>query len=191
LFSLTDRPGHLRLYGRETIGSVFRQSLVARRLQSHCASIETAVDFAPEHFQQMAGLVCYYNSLKLHYLYITRDDEHGRHLRVMSMLPDAVQGDAVTPPIGLPDSGIVQLRAEIDEERLRFAWKCGSGDWQWLPQLFDASTLSDEATQPGAPNFTGAFVGMCCQDVAGTLKHADFDYFIYRERPYRTDPKAS
>jgi xylan 1,4-beta-xylosidase len=106
------------------------------------------------------------------------------------MLPDAVQGDAVTPPIGLPDSGIVQLRAEIDEERLRFAWKCGSGDWRWLPQLFDASILSDEATLPGAPNFTGAFVGMCCQDVAGTLKHADFDYFIYRERPYRVDPKA-
>jgi xylan 1,4-beta-xylosidase len=31
LFSLTERPGYLRLYGRKTIGSLFRQSLVARR----------------------------------------------------------------------------------------------------------------------------------------------------------------
>jgi hypothetical protein len=27
----------------------------------------------------------------------------------------------------------------------------------------DASILSDEATAPGLANFTGAFVGMCCQ----------------------------
>ena len=31
IFSLTARPGSLRLYGRESLGSVFRQALVARR----------------------------------------------------------------------------------------------------------------------------------------------------------------
>jgi xylan 1,4-beta-xylosidase len=56
--------------------------------------------------------------------------------------------------------------------------------WQWLPDQFDASILSDEATQPGQPNFTGAFVGVACQDMAGTARHADFDYFEYREREY-------
>ncbi|MFP4188954.1 MAG: hypothetical protein ACLFR5_06065 [Halobacteriales archaeon] len=29
--------------------------------------------------------------------------------------------------------------------------------------------------------FTGAFVGLCCQDLAGTRKAADFDYFEYCE----------
>jgi xylan 1,4-beta-xylosidase len=57
-----------------------------------------------------------------------------------------------------------------------------------LPQVFDASALSDEATAPGAPNFTGAFVGMACQDLAGTAMPADFDYFEYRERGYVADP---
>jgi beta-xylosidase len=33
-------------------------------------------------------------------------------------------------------------------------------DWRWLPQQFDASIVSDEATMPGLANFTGAFVGM-------------------------------
>ena len=40
LFSLTARPGYLRLFGRETIGSLFRQSLVARRQQAHCFSAD-------------------------------------------------------------------------------------------------------------------------------------------------------
>jgi xylan 1,4-beta-xylosidase len=30
--------------------------------------------------------------------------------------------------------------------------------------------------------FTGAFVGMCCQDLLGHRLPADFDYFEYRER---------
>ncbi len=77
LFTLTARPGHLRLYGRETIGSQFRQALVARRQQSHCFSASTVVDFTPRHFQQSAGLACYYNASKFHYLYVSHDDSVG------------------------------------------------------------------------------------------------------------------
>lgn len=188
LFSLAARPGHLRLFGRESIFSFFKQSLVARRLQAHCASLETVVDFNPEHFQQMAGLTCFYNASKFHYLHVTRDEEHGRHLRVLSSYPDLIVAETMSEPIKVPD-GPIRMRAEIDEERLLFAWAAGSGPWNWLPQVFDASILSDEATMPGRPNFTGAFVGMACQDVAGAGAYADFDYFLYRERGYRADPR--
>jgi xylan 1,4-beta-xylosidase len=187
LFSLTARPGHLRLFGRETMGSLFRQSLVARRQQAHCYSAATVVDFTPEHFQQMAGLVCYYNGTKYHYLHVSHDEALGRHLRVMSALPDHVQADAFTPPVAIPD-GPVQLRVEVDYERLHFGYRVEGAGWTWLPQSFDASILSDEATAPGLPNFTGAFVGMACQDLSGTGRPADFDYFEYVERAYRADP---
>jgi beta-xylosidase len=96
LFSLRARPGYLRLYGRETIGSLFRQALVARRQQAHCYSAVTRMEFEPEHFQQMAGLVCYYNSAKFHYLHVSRDST-GTHLRVMSALPDHVTAGRVHP----------------------------------------------------------------------------------------------
>jgi xylan 1,4-beta-xylosidase len=183
LFSLRARKGHLRLFGRETIGSLFTQSLVARRQQSHCFSASTRIEFEPEHFQQMAGLVCYYNSTKFHYFYVSRDDG-GKHLRVMSALPDQVSTDAFTAAIGIePDVPIV-LRVDVDDHRLLFAYRLGDGPWQWVPQQFDASILSDEATAPGLPNFTGAFVGMGCQDLAGTARPADFDWFEYRERGY-------
>ena len=49
----------------------------------------------------MAGLVCYYNSSKFHYFYISRDEESGKRLRVMSALADQVTSDAFTPPIAI------------------------------------------------------------------------------------------
>ncbi len=54
-----------------------------------------------------------------------------------------------------------------------------------MPQLLDASIVSDEAGPPTLPNFTGACVGICCQDGAEMRKPADFDYFEYREREYQ------
>ncbi|HEY6803025.1 MAG TPA: glycoside hydrolase family 43 protein [Pyrinomonadaceae bacterium] len=185
LFSLTDRPGHLRLFGRESLGSFFRQGLVARRQQSHCYSAVTSIDFQPEDFQQQAGLICYYNSAKFHYLYISHDETIGKHLRVMSSSPDQVQTDAFTAPIPIAAAGPIELRVEIDYERLRFTFRINDEAWTWLPEVFDASILSDEATAPGQPNFTGAFVGMCCQDSSGLGRPADFDYFEYIERDYQ------
>jgi xylan 1,4-beta-xylosidase len=188
LFSLSARPGYLRLFGRETIGSLFRQALVARRQQSHCFSAETVLEFEPEHFQQMAGLVCYYGGSKFHYLYVSHDETAGKHLRVMSSLPNHVQGDAFTPMLPIAGGKPVYLRVEVDFERLRFGYRLDGRDWCWLPQQFDASILSDEAAIPGSPNFTGAFVGMACQDLSGTARAADFDYFEYVEREFIADP---
>lgn len=183
IFSLTARPGFLRLYGRESLGSVFTQALVARRQQAQCYSAATVVDFEPAHFQQAAGLVCYYNGSKFHYLHVTHDDEIGKHLRVMTCTPDSPQADSFTAPIPLA-VGPVSLRVEVDYERMRLAYRQDGGDWRWLPEVFDASILSDEATAPGAPNFTGAFVGMACQDMSGMGASADFDWFDYQERGY-------
>ncbi len=190
IFSLTARPGFLRLYGRETLGSLFRQALVARRQQSHCYSAATVVEFEPGHFQQLAGLVCYYNSTKFHYLYVSHDEEIGKHLRVMSCAPDSMQADSFTRPVAIGSGRRVHLRVEVDFERLRFAWRVEGVDeeWQWLPEQFDASILSDECLAPGQAHFTGAFVGVACQDLAGTAIHADFGFFEYRERDYCPSP---
>jgi xylan 1,4-beta-xylosidase len=136
----------------------------------------------------MAGLICYYNSSKFHYLFISTDEASGKHVRVMSALPDQPQADAFSPAFAIPSNVAVELRVEIDCERLRFGYRAGSAEWTWIPQQFDASILSDEATAPGLPNFTGAFVGMACQDMSGARYPADFDWFEYLERPFRADP---
>jgi len=122
---------------------------------------------------------------------VSHDETIGRHIRVMSALPDQPQADSFTQPIPIPP-GPIALRAELDFDRLHFAFRVeGAADWTWLPEQFDASVLSDEASAPGLPNFTGAFVGMACQDLAGTGRPADFDWFDYRERDFRPDPRAT
>ena len=191
IFSLTARPGFLRLHGRESLGCLYKQALVARRVQAHCLSVSTKIDFEPDNFQQLAGLVAYYNSAKLHYLHISHDETIGKHLRVMSCMNDSLAADAFTPPIAIPAGKPVHLRAEFDFERLHFAYRVEGVDaeWRWLPQTFDASILSDEATAPGSAHFTGAFIGVACQDMSGAAHPADFDFFEYKERDYCANPQ--
>jgi xylan 1,4-beta-xylosidase len=166
LFSLTARPGWLRLYGRET----YRQPVSPGPGRSPAAGLLLlGVDRDGLRAPALpagggAGLLLRRD--KFHYLHVTHDETHGRHLRVMSALPDAPQADAFTDPVPLPP-GPIHLRVEVDFERLRFAWSRDGKDWRWLPETFDASILSDEATAPGLPNFTGAFVGVACQDTVG------------------------
>jgi xylan 1,4-beta-xylosidase len=180
LFSLTDRPGYLRLYGRESLGSRFTQSLVARRQEAFRFAAETVVEVSPSNFQQAAGLICYYNATKFHFFQITANDNGERQLQVLSAIP-AEECSVITEPVAIP-SGPVGLRVEIDHEVARFAYlPQGTRDWNWLPQTFDASILSDEATLSGLPNFTGAFVGMACYDLSGAKMSADFAHFDYRE----------
>ena len=171
----------MRLYGRETIGSHFTQALVARRQQAFRYAAETVVDFTPRHFQQAAGLVCYYNSTKFHYLHITAGDDGSRQIQILSAIPRETGSSLLSQPVRI-EPGPIAMKVEVDYDTLRFAYRAAEApEWIWLPDILDASILSDEATLPGMPNFTGTFVGMACQDLSGAGRPADFGYFRYTE----------
>lgn len=181
IFSLAARPGWLRLYGRETIGSQFTQALVARRPEAFRYAVETLIDYAPASYEQAAGLVCYYNATKFHFLHLTADDDGARRLQVLSVLPTGEGVSQMTAPLAVPD-GPLALRMAVDHEALRFAYRAAdASEWTWLAETFAADLVSDEATLPGLPNFTGTFVGMACQDMSGSGTAADFRHFDYSE----------
>lgn len=204
IFSLTARPGFLRLYGRESLGSLFTQSLVATRQTSFHYSVRTCVDFTPETFQQMAGLVAYYNAHKHHYLYIGYDESIGRYLGILSCLADQTLTQhmpLLASPIPLESDKAVHLRMDCDGAAINCFWcydsenygescgeNCGENNgknWQQIHTVLDASLLSDEAGKGEGANFTGTFLGMACQDLSGQSfegqgKAADFDSFHYR-----------
>lgn len=181
IFSLTERPGHLRLFGRESVGSQFTQALVARRQAEWRFTVETKIDFNPANFQQSAGLIHYYNSTKFHYLHISTDDAGKAMIQILSVVPDEARPCITSPAIPI-NRGPVCLRLAVDHETMRFSYRMADEDhWHDVPGDLDASMLSDEATLPHLPNFTGTFVGMACQDMAGTGAVADFDYFHYVE----------
>ena len=181
LFSLTQRPGFLRLFGRDTVGSAFDQALVARRQQAFRFSAQTRLDYEPRNFQQSAGLILYYNAAKFHYLCVGRDEVLGRYLSVVSVVPGPEAGGRVSQAFALP-AGPVDIRAEVDGDRLQFGFRLAGQDaWTWLPGTLSMSPLSDEAGDPDQPSFTGTFVGMACQDLSGEGLPADFDGFTYCE----------
>ncbi len=86
------------------------------------------MEFEPNRFQQSAGLICYYNSSKFHYLYVSRDEHLGKHLRVMSCLPDQLSVGRLQRTHSDRTRRPVRLRVEIDFERLYFAYAVG--DWR-------------------------------------------------------------
>ena len=179
LFSLSARPDALRLHGRETIGSLFEQSLVARRVEHACFAATTTLDFAPRCFQQAAGLTLYYNSTKFYYLAISAADAGGRELSLMTASPEGSEAVTLETLCPLPP-GLIDLHAEMDGGALRFAWRShGAEEWMFVGGTLDATILSDEVTMPGLPNFTGTFVGMACQDLSGAGTPADFLSFGY------------
>lgn len=98
-------------------------------------------------------------------------------------MPDQAVSHTLSAPIPIASGLPVELRAEVDLERLRFGYRVG-GDRSTITQQLDASLLSDEATAVGAPNFTGASVSVACQDLAGTALPANFDFFDYRPRSF-------
>ncbi len=180
LFSLHDRKGYLRLYGRESIGSWFEQSLVARRQQHFHFTASTTLEFHPQSFQQSAGLIAYYNRHKFHYLQITHDETLGRVISIMSCNGDYPES-ALTYPIEallLESCDMVSLQIVTSGPELQF-WYKTTGDWQSIGPSLDASLLSDEGGRGEHASFTGAFVGMAAFDTSGRAIPADFSEFTY------------
>lgn len=187
IFSLTDRPGHLRLFGRESIGSWFEQALVARRQEHHSFRAETVVEFEPDTYQQAAGLTHYYNRHKFHALAVTLHEKLGRVVTIFSCAGDFPHGRMTFPA----DSGVsipfgrVYLAMEIRGNELQFFWHPdGYRAWRKIGPVLDAGVVSDEGGRGEHGSFTGAFAGMFSFDTSGRAQAADFDRFTYEARPF-------
>jgi xylan 1,4-beta-xylosidase len=189
LFSLSEKPGMLRLFGRESIGSWYEQALIARRQQHFSFRAETELVFAPD-FQQAAGLTHYYNRHKFHFLAVTHDARHGRVLTILSCPGDWPDGRLSFPladPLPLGTDGPVGLAAEVDGAALQF-WYRNGGDSSPTRAAAESTALSpapssawppsipaDRARLPTSiilpiPGEAGDTAGACAQtDPSGTI----------------------
>lgn len=172
--SLEKRRGWLRLVGRESLHSLFHQSLVAQRLTEHRMRAETRLDFRPTHFTQSAGLVCYYDTRTHFYLRMTWEESRGVIVGV-ALTEDGVYAEPAEAQLEWAAGVPVHLRAEIDGAELRFSVSDDARSWIPVGGVFDASKLSDDFGT--GLHFTGTLVGVCAQDLGGTGCVADFDYF--------------
>ena len=166
-------PDHLRLVGAESLESCFEQAMLARRLTKHQATVTTCLEFTPQSFQQMAGLVAYYNNYLFHYLYLSFDEVQGHCLQIHTC-----DDGTSTFPLGghlipVPE-GEIYLRATFDDQDLQFSWSLDGSSYHKVGEVLDASILSDDHGDHWG--FTGTFIGLACQDLTGNRRVADFSF---------------
>lgn len=179
-YSLSARPGWLRLYGGQTLSSHHKQTLFARRWQHFTFTAETKIDFAPQNFQQVAGLVLFYDICNWIYAYVTWDEvQNTRILRILRC--DCKDFSYGSEAVSLPQGEVV-LKVWVNRAQAQFFYKADGG-WQPLGGPQPADHLSDDyvETRRGRCAFTGAMVGICAQDMDAHRSHADFAYFNYGE----------
>ena len=176
--SLTERPGFLRLKGHESPASKHDQVIVARRQRAFHIQASTVVEFKPETFQQMAGLMAFYSTDNFYYAFLTKTDHAELALGLMACDKGNVSYP-VEKEVDVSHLERVYLRLEIDGAKLRFYRSEDGETWSPFWDQLDASILSDEYAIP--IGFTGCFVGMACQDLTGSGHPADFDWFEYKE----------
>ncbi|OBZ17463.1 glycoside hydrolase family 43 protein [Bacillus sp. FJAT-26390] len=185
--SVTERPGFLRLKGMESPNSRFRHSLAGRRQQAFRCEAETVVEFEPKTYQQMAGLIYYYNSQNYYYLRIGYDEAAGTHLAILAN-DHGVYQEHTDAPVPVPAGARAYLRLVISHTELQFYYSWDGTDWHTIGPVLDASKISDEYATHLVDGyftdwgFTGAFIGLCAHDLSGGRKAADFDYFRYEEK---------
>jgi xylan 1,4-beta-xylosidase len=106
-------------------------------------------------------------------------------ISLKSTFPLSEGNTGPTPPDAryhLPATGAVWLKCDVDFQALAFSWSVDGATWNKLPVTLNYALISDEAGKGEGGSFTGAFVGMACQDLSGQDCPADFDYFEYREK---------
>jgi xylan 1,4-beta-xylosidase len=171
LFTMT---GHsLRLTGRESIGSWFEQSLVARRQEHHAYQATTTLLADPPNWQRAAGLTTYYNRTKFHAALVTLEGDK-RVVQIVSCLGDW-PGEGLTfhATHAAPD-GPLTLGVQVNGAHQQFTLNGVA-----IGPVLDASLISDEGGRGEHASFTGAFVGMIAYDLTGQGWQADFTTFDY------------
>lgn len=179
--SLTAHPGFLRLIGRESITSLHEQSLLARRWQSLDFRVETAFEFNPKNFQQIAGLVLFYDTDNYQYLQMSHDDRgHCNNLQIEEAKVGVHRyiSEQVDLKNGINE---IKLAVNVTAGQSQFEYSI-ENQWHQIGKQNSSEYMSDDYIKNhGKLAFTGAMVGICVQDLDQHHAHADFKYFDYQE----------
>ncbi|MFA9397958.1 MAG: glycoside hydrolase family 43 protein [Clostridiaceae bacterium] len=170
--------GNLRLYGKESIVSCHNQNILVRRQTDFSFEAETCVNFEFNHFQEMAGLIYRYDEKNQFYLRIAYDEKINK--KTLGIL--CFDNGKFFMPLGkneiILEDGEVYLKIRVNGRYGEFSYAQRDEKYKTIPYKIDSSVLSDEYASP--MGFTGAFVGIACQDIRTSKCYADFEYFNYK-----------
>jgi xylan 1,4-beta-xylosidase len=171
-WSLTERPGYLRLHLRpERITDWVNPSFIGRRQQHLHFVARTVLEFTPESEHEVAGIVLLQNSEFQFRFVSTRKD--GRTVIQLIKRSNKQEEILAEKPVATKR---LYLKVEADEQNYRFDFATTAEAWQPLLENVDGRILSTEV----AGGFVGAYIGMyASSNGQSTTNAADFDWFEY------------
>jgi xylan 1,4-beta-xylosidase len=169
--------GSLRLYGKDSLISKHDQNILVRRQTDFSFQAETCVKASFDSFQQMVGLLYRYNEKNQYYLRVSYDEEKKQRCIGILAFDNGNFSMPLEKEIPIEDDKIF-LRLTVRNGFGGFSYSADGDKWETISYKIDISKLSDEYAVP--MGFTGAFVGMSCQDMAYRKGYADFKYFNYK-----------
>jgi xylan 1,4-beta-xylosidase len=176
LYSLSERPGHLRLRGSaDGLDDVASPAWLGRR-QSHFAlRIATCLEFRPSTEREEAGLVVHMNEQHHYEMFVTR--RNGTPSVVVRRRIGTLRAEVACQPLPSDDSRCVLA---VDADRTKYVFSHGTSEGTLQP-LAEGETryLSTEV----AGGFTGIYLAMYASgNGVASAGPADFDWFDYIPR---------
>ena len=170
-WSLTARPGHLRLVGSAvTLDQEDSPAFVGRRQQHFSFSASAGLDFDPQGENEEAGLTVLMNHRHHYEVFVARQGDE-RRVRVRRRIGSLV---SIVADVPAPAGGLA-LSISADSTTYAFAVEDGSGNRQQLA-TGETRYLSTEV----AGGFTGVYIGMYATgNGTRAAAPADFDWFEY------------
>jgi xylan 1,4-beta-xylosidase len=175
-YSLTERPGFLRLKGSEiTLSDQDSPTFAGRRQTDLKCRISTQLDFMPKHENEEAGLVLRGNDKNHFEIGITLRD--GRRQVFFRQVLD---GKTVTPErFKKLSTGDVVLTVEATPLEYKFFFQDSKGSRKELGR-----TLTRDLSSEKIGGFTGVYAGLYATgNGKPSTEPADFDWFEYVAEP--------
>jgi xylan 1,4-beta-xylosidase len=173
-YSLSERPGYLRLKGSAVkIGESNTPTFVGRRVQDMFFSAVTSMDFNPENENEEAGMILLNNGTHFDIL-VGRSG--GKRTLSVKLQFGSVTHESEKVEIG---PGPVTLKITGDRSNFTFSYSQDNKEFKEL-QAVDAKFLSSETVG----GFTGVYVGLYATGNGAAFKaNADYDWFEYTKEP--------
>jgi len=171
-YSLSERPGHLRLYLRpQHMAEHSNPSFVGRRQQHIHFAAQTKIEFTPQAANECAGLVLTQNN-EFHFRFVVI----GGTSPTIQLVQRAHGEEKTLAEQDILNTGPLYLKVEAHEQSYSFYVATTPNQWQSLAENVDGRILST----PVAGGFVGAWIALyASSNGQPATNHADFDWFEY------------
>jgi xylan 1,4-beta-xylosidase len=170
-FSLSERPGHLRLRLRpQRLSEHTNPSFIGRRQQHIHFRAQCAVEFTPQNEHECAGLALVQNNDFYFLFVITKATE-----LVLCLIKRAYGKEEILAQQPA-NAAKLHLKVEAHEQAYHFYFANKPDEWQAVTEEVDGRILST----PVAGGFVGAYIAMyASSNGQPSTNNTDFDWFEY------------